>query len=152
MFLCLLAVCNHWPLEGFAPVYCEWGRCFDCIICNVKSEWFTLIQCAWTTGVLQSSVLFSDSNWNDISVGLFLWPCEMVRKRVSSFRNGDCLINKGRDERRKSLVMPSSLFTAIDSDEWKIQRMLGVDCPPVLRGEFITFAEVSFFFVYSKCG
>lgn len=76
----------------------------------------------------------------------------MVRKRVSSFRYGDYLINKGSDERRKSLVMPSSLFTAIDSAERKIKRTLGVDCPLVLRGEFITFTEVSFFFVYSKCG
>lgn len=76
----------------------------------------------------------------------------MVRKHVSSFRNGDCFVNKRSDKRRKSLAMLSPLFTAIDSDERKIKRTLGVDCPLVLRGEFITITELSFFFVYSKCG
>lgn len=152
MFLYLLAVCNHWPLEGLL-----WFTVNEGVVLTVLSAMWRVSDSPWYN-VLEQLVscrhpCFSQTTTETASqLGCFLWPCEMVRKHVSSFRNGDCLINKRSDERRKSLVMPYSLFTAIDSDERKIKRTLGVDCPLVLRGEFITFTEVSFFFVYSKCG
>lgn len=157
MFFYLLAVCNHWPLEGLL-----WFTVNEGVVLTVLSAMWRVSDSP-RYNVLERLVSCSHPRFSQTTAetasqlgcfhGLFKKnPCEMVRKHVSSFRNGDYFINKRSDERRKSLAMPSSLFTAIDSGERKMKITLGVDCPLELRGEFITITEVSFFFFYSKCG
>lgn len=56
MLLYLLVVTNgSW---GFPLFYCEWGSCFHCVVCTVKSEWFTRMQCAWQTMALRLLLFF----------------------------------------------------------------------------------------------
>lgn len=83
MFLDLFVVCNHWPLGEFCSgFYCEWGPCCDDVICNVKSEWFTPIQCTL----------------NDWRVA-FIWAFWLTTTGAAS--ESCCLLERTTRKRRK---------------------------------------------------
>lgn len=145
MFSYLLIVCNHWPLEGFRSGFTvNEGLVVTLLSAMWRVSDSPQYNVLWTTGVLQSFVLFGCQQLGLRQSHFFFLLCSPF-KTASTKWNKENLSNSLEmgiiwcEKQRKSLVTPYFLFTLFKQERRKKGEKL--DSPLVLRSNFGKFTE-----------